>query len=214
MKKLFAFLVVVVLLTAMPVVAEQLSIHWTPSLSTNIVRNVIYRSTLESMGFVAIDSLAYTTSADTIYIDKNVPAGTRYYYRLRCVASDGQRSVLSTAVVSGVFLVTTDVQSVKVTSVVKTAPNTYLVTWTTTVPTAGFIRYRIQNGTWLADVWDVTLKTTHTTTLSGLLEPSTYEFKASGYTAVAPIYLTTSVSFSATLAPVPQAPTVKAIYPL
>lgn len=213
MKKLFAFCIVFTMLFAMPVVGESLRIHWTPSTATNIIRNVIYRSTSESTGFVAIDSLTATGPGDTLYTDVNVPAGTRYYYRLRCVAADGQRSSFSAIAVSGSYLLSTSVQSVKVVSVVKTAVNAYTVTWTSTSPTAGFVYYRIVNGTWVTGAWDTTLRTTHTTILTGLNESAQYEFRAFGYSSTLPLNLTASISFVTGLNPVPSPPTMKAIYP-
>jgi hypothetical protein len=192
--------------------AEKLQIHWAKSPSANVVRYVVYRSVSQSSGFAAIDSTG-AAPADTIYIDNNVPAGTRYYYRLRAVASDGQRSALSVSV-DGLHILPSDpAPTVKVLSVTKTGPNTYQVAWSTSVPTVGFLLSRVVGSAWSASPWDISLATSHTITLTGLTEPAQYEFRAAAYPTPSPLSVTVSSSFLAALAPAPEPGTLKRILP-
>lgn len=79
LRKVWFIALLLVLAASGSLAAESLQIHWKHS--PNVVRYVIYRSTSETTGFVAIDSTG-AAPADTIYLDHNVSTSTRYYYRL------------------------------------------------------------------------------------------------------------------------------------
>lgn len=203
MKTVTIFLVA--LLIACAVQAERFIVYWQPE---DVARYIVYRSTDPNTGFVPLDS----TVVDTFYVDTTVPIGPRVYYRLRSVAADGQRSVLSSPL-SGQCLAPGS-SAVQVLSLTKLSANTYRVRWASALPTVGFVLARPAGGSWTFYDWDRTLATEHTATLTGLVEPQSYEFQVAAYPDQQPLALTLSAPYAAaTLAPAPDPATWVRILP-
>ena len=176
------FIILVVLVSAVPLLAQTTTyrISWAQNPEPDISRYIIYRSYDPNTGFVAIDSVDASTLE---YIDSDLDKGTRYFYRITARNEAGLESTFSN-LVSGLTIPQDATPSMNalcdITSADKVEEGSYDINWSTQNPTTGFIQYGTNQFDRMSAV-DNTFRTSHISSLTGLLMPASFLMRAISY---------------------------------
>ncbi|MDD3643557.1 MAG: FlgD immunoglobulin-like domain containing protein [Candidatus Krumholzibacteria bacterium] len=157
-------------------------IEWVPNPEPTVAGYIIYRSLYAETGFQVIDSVGVST---TSYLDTDLQKGTFYYYRLRAKDAEGNRGLFSNLVGGMTIPQTADAGTnslCRITDMQESGGNSLNISWSTQVPTIGFVQYDRDALLDSMTTWDDdTYATTHGNTASALLSPSTYYLRAISY---------------------------------